>query len=233
MDKKKRIKLSLATAYHEAGHAVMHLQLNLPLRGVSIIPNKRKESLGHVHGGSIPKWVITIAETGDAWEYPRVISRALSEICAFKAGRIAERLATKKTNHEGAEGDRRAAYEWLFVLAPELATHECTALDRWLELRTSRLVKKHWSTIKLVAEALSIRRSLTGAEVRQIVTSRDPRARAQVRSYSESQQREQELAFIVEVIRDTPPKEVKAHIENLPPGERRIWLKARRVAANH
>ena len=231
MDKKKQIKQSLATAYHEAGHAVMHLQLGLPLRRASIIPNKQKGSLGHVHGGSISTWMVSLAEIDDAWEYPRIISRALREICASKAGHIAERRATKKTNHEGAEGDRSGASIWLFLLAPELATQECIALDRWLELRTTRLVKNHWSAIKLVAEALLTRRSLTGAEVRQIVASRDPLARAKVR-YSKSQLREQAVLFFAELIRGMSPASVKAHIENLSPGERRLWQKARRVAAN-
>lgn len=116
-------------------------------------------------------------------------------------------------------------------MAPELATQECIALDRWLELRTTRLVKNHWSAIKLVADALLTRRSLTGAEVRQIVASPDPLARAKVR-YSESQLREQELLFVAELIRGMSPESVKAHIENLSPGERRVWQKARRVAAN-
>lgn len=107
---KKHPTLSLrATAFHEAGHTVMQLQLGLPLRHASIIPNKRKGSLGHVHGGSIPRWMMSVTETGDAWEHPRIISRALCEICASKAGHIAERRATKKTNHEGAEGDRSGA----------------------------------------------------------------------------------------------------------------------------
>src|SRR5215831_12687522 len=110
----------------------MHLELGLPLRRVTIIPNKRKESLGHVHEGPIPKRILSLMENGDyAWGHPWAFSRALSEICASNGGCIAERLATKKMNHEGAEEDREVAYRWLSLLAPDLATEEFDALCRW------------------------------------------------------------------------------------------------------
>jgi hypothetical protein len=57
----------------------------------------------------------------------------------------------------------------------------CIALDRWLEMRTARLVNIHWLVCdQAVAEALLTRRSLTGSEIRQVVDSSNPLARANV-----------------------------------------------------
>jgi ATP-dependent Zn protease len=36
------------TAYHEAGHVVVHLYLGLPLTEVTIAPNAEEDSLGHM-----------------------------------------------------------------------------------------------------------------------------------------------------------------------------------------
>jgi hypothetical protein len=223
---KTRVHSNRATAYHEAGHAVIRLLVYLSLHRATIIPNVNGDSAGHVRGATIPAWIRTIAECGDIWEHPRLVPRALNEICALKAGHIAERCATGRANHAGASSDRNDAYLWLFLLTPEEARQEWLALDRWLEARTSRLVKEHWSAIQAVASALCERRSLTGTEVRRLVAESDPRVlpdRPLTRADRDHWRR-----VIAGFIASWSPEYLKAHLHSLPPGERRVWQQIQR-----
>ena len=227
---KKPNRVSREVAYHEAGHAVLHLILRLPLRQATIIPNQSKGSAGHVTGGTIPLWIRSIAHYGDAWEYPRALSRTLSEICALKAGHTAGRRATRRANWYGAKGDRLQAHDWIFLLVPERRLKEARALDNWLEARTTRLVKAHWKAIEGVAQELLQKRSLKGQEIRNIVQATAPAAVPEPSSSSsEHQQLVQHVALWQQGM---SPAKIDAYITNLPPGEeRRAWHQARRLSS--
>jgi hypothetical protein len=158
------------------------------------------------------------------WEHPHIVVRALSNICALKAGHVAEWRATRKADFDGARSDRRNAIKWLWALAPEDARQELRALDQWLELRTKRLVTTHWSAIEAVARALLERRSLSGREVRDAVRGmgvlRDPRpTRAE---------RDEARRLIAFWIQHQSPEETAARLKILPPGERRMWQRVQR-----
>lgn len=213
---------SRRTAYHEAGHAAISILFRLPFRRVTINPNMTAGTDGHVSGGTIPEWICALADDGDIWENPSATSRAIDTISMLKAGHIAERHATKRPDYDGASGDRMQAYDWLVCLASEEPHEELLALDRWLDLLTARLVKRHWKAIEAVAQALIERQSLSGQEVRRIVAKHDPRmVPAEPMSREERQQARTEIAWRHTTL---TREAIRAEIQSMPPSrERRLW----------
>ena len=164
-----------ATAYHEAGHAVAHFFRRLPIRQVSIQPNRWRNTLGHVRGyrpKSFVQWLegAYVGLRRESWFH----YRAVSEIVCALAGSTAEKLATKRADHVGARIDyERAAY---FAEAISATATQMSALLKWLEIVAQDLVKTRWSAVEVVAAALLDRTVLTGPEVATLCLSRRPTA---------------------------------------------------------
>jgi hypothetical protein len=113
-----------ATAYHEAGHAVVGLSEDVPTRlvGVSIVPDHAAGTLGHVSRGTPPRVRdIEPARTGSrvasiASSTPTLMTRGLVErqlrprIVELYAGVLAEKRFTgRRHDWVGASVD---AYLW-------------------------------------------------------------------------------------------------------------------------
>ncbi len=103
----RKLKQLTATAYHEAGHPVAAIEVNLPVKEVSIIPNTERNSLGQCSEPKAPRWLL------DA-EYDvslRVRDRLERMMIVLLAGPIAEARWTGRRNHVGACGDMNEAVD--------------------------------------------------------------------------------------------------------------------------
>ena len=148
-------------AYHEAGHAVVHILYGHPIAEITIKPDPVQESLGHVvsiYGGIIANQCV--ADDALQMELLRQMARA-----SF-AGLAAERLYNAEADPAGAEGD-----DWH---AADLADAFCLGKDPVLWQRrqaaaATALVRKHRVAVRDVAEALLRRKTLAPSLARKIV----------------------------------------------------------------
>lgn len=153
-----------ATAYHEAGHAVVMWELRSRQgeRGfehVTIVPNEEQGSLGHCRNVPAPSDFHPDVETR-----PEDVVRLQDDIVATFAGTEAEKRYTGRYNHVGADSDYHHAVELADYLVG--SNEECEALLRWLMVRTRALVAQPhvWAMIEALAAALLEHPTMTSEE---------------------------------------------------------------------
>ena len=155
----------IATAYHEAGHAVVSSRLGSKVKHVSIVPNERTETLGHVRHQPIPRRILRILEFG----FVTPVQRQLVEdhIIISYAGSLAERRQRGRSNHRGAQSD----YADVVGLADRLcgSAEEVDAYLAWLRIRATNSVNANWDLIESVAQALLARQKLSGDELHEVI----------------------------------------------------------------
>jgi hypothetical protein len=135
-----------ATAWHEAGHAVIAYRLGVEIIGVTIVPYRE-------YAGSCLR-LHTDPE--------RAIQIAL-------AGSLAETRISPDDDAEYDDGD----YDTASGLARDLAGSDgARELLRHMERSTRRLVDQHWAEIERVALALLNHDLLTGLQVKNIIEDR-------------------------------------------------------------
>jgi hypothetical protein len=156
-----------ATAYHEAGHAVVACQLQSAFTTVSVEPDE--DSLGRLlHAQAVPKAEWFHPEEGAI--NPRTRSWLEQRILIALAGPEAEMRFTGGTTYEdGADSDMRAAINFTEPLSAPGA--ELDAFVEWLRCRTANTVAdpSNWVAIQNVAAALLASGTLTSRQVRTIV----------------------------------------------------------------
>ncbi len=140
-----------ATAHHEAGHAVIALQLNVPFKHVTIA--EHGDSAGHV-------LFLTPART---------LGRAHRRGIVSMAGEAAQRRFNPRSirRHHG-EGDRETVVD--YALAWSGGSLE--AAEKWAQLwdvLATNLVKGRWQTIQQVAAALLERQTLSHKDCRLLL----------------------------------------------------------------
>jgi ATP-dependent Zn protease len=144
-------------AYHEAGHAVIALVLGYKVGKVTIKP--KPFTLGNVE-----------MEVGEA-SSDRCVDRDAADIKIDLAGSLAERLVNHSPLNELIEQGSRG--DWLSVrrTARQLNTQrEAEILIVMLALETAALVQQHKEAIGRVAAALLERETLTGDDIKSLVT---------------------------------------------------------------
>ena len=147
-------------AYHEAGHAVAHILYGHPIDKITIKPDRKEGSLGHVksvYGDIIQNHCL---DNDVQMELARQMVRA-----SF-AGLAAQRLFYAHADRRGADQD--------YWQAAELADGFCMGKDllRWQRrqiVAAEALVKKHRAAVRAVAEALFKRKTLAPSLARAIV----------------------------------------------------------------
>ena len=128
-----------ATAYHEAGHAVVRWCYGLEFRLVTIRPDLVDGSLGHVaHAPDEP-----------------VDGYAVS----LAAGQVAEIKFRRRLPRWGSEGDDEDIIE--IALARGMAPDTAAAWGRYCILMSRDLVNQYWREIQAVAAALLERETLS------------------------------------------------------------------------
>lgn len=163
MPKRRGEKEREATAYHEAGHAVVGLELGIRIKSVNIVQDEEAGRLGLCEGGKFPKWF-----EPDVVKDTKARLHAEEHIMFSLAGVEAELRLTGRFNHVGAHGD--------YVGADQLAVYFCEneqerfAFMNWLSLRTrNMLYREHvWLKVEAVAKALLDRERLSANELRAI-----------------------------------------------------------------
>lgn len=152
-------------AYHEAGHAVVHLCFEHDVEQISILRD------GDAAGG-----VRVNRADHDALRHEDLLEKQVPferAIMAAMAGVIAQRkFAPESVDDIHAATDRRVVDEYLDEL--ETPTPEIwAAYRRVLELRTGALLDQHWAQVERLASALLQHGTLTKDEAREAMA--DPR----------------------------------------------------------
>ena len=154
-----------STAYHEAGHAVAHWVQGLGMHEVTIIPDKKEGTLGHVSGHKIPKH---IREKFEAVYSLRAEGLARKEVIVLFAGHEAERLVSGRTSAVSWESDREMAYELMSCFS---GSEQITLL--WLKLlfaQAQAMVNSHKNLISSLGEHLLKCERMNGCEVREFLS---------------------------------------------------------------
>lgn len=155
MSKKRRA----ATAYHEAGHAVVAVEERLGIRLVTIVPNE--ELLGFVLEAPLPRDF-----KPDIGMNSRIRNRIESEARVCFAGHIAQKRAYPRS-HRLDGRDIQRAVDLVSYLVPQ--SKVLGAYLNLLYLQAENLVDFNWQEIEAVANALLERDTISGSEVRRIV----------------------------------------------------------------
>lgn len=151
-----------AVAYHEAGHAVMRLELSRRLSRVTIRP--RGDILGHTKQRR-SELDVDYFDPRD-W---RLTRWAQTEIMCALAGPEAERRLTGRRNNSGARSDDECVLD-VALQAEGYGDERRNAYVTWLKLKVRDWVAAPpvWAQIEALAKALLERDTLSGDEVRQV-----------------------------------------------------------------
>jgi ATP-dependent Zn protease len=165
---RKQAKSALAaTAYHEAGHAVVGLRLRFRMKTATIVP--RDGVLGEVEHGK-ETYLYDDLEFGR--DSARSRRRGEEVIILRLSGLTAERRFRPRAASKHALDDHEHAAD--LALSLNGGDVEVTnAHIKDLSLRTDKLVADNWPQVEAVAQALLERRTLKGAEIAAIVREKD------------------------------------------------------------
>jgi hypothetical protein len=149
-----------ATAYHEAGHAVAHVLLQVPFRKATI--REGDDYLGRVEGYKLGKTFLEKIETGDL--SLRDEDRIRRIVITLLAGHEAEQRFTGRKNSVGAASDHSSVVDFLFRVYSPKATE---AYMTFLEIRTEEELNAPgvWKGLQTVAAALLDKKTLTATEI--------------------------------------------------------------------
>ena len=152
----------LATAYHEAGHAVAAFHLGAALGKVSIKADPEDGSLGRCHT-PLPKWFNPDDIDARTHEWVR------KHVVISLAGRAAEKLLTGRNNNAGARGDLQ--YATKLALYVTGSNESAGAYLRWLTLEAGNLVNCEVQkvAIEAVARELLSRECLPSSDVKDVI----------------------------------------------------------------
>ena len=139
-----------ATAYHEAGHAVIALTLGRAVERVTIVPNQ-----GYLGACHMQK--TRVKPTKDWLE---------DEILILLAGMVAESRVTGQMYSAGASQDLRGVRR--LVLMRTDGQKQVERLERRLLDKTEYLVNDdvHWAAIQTIARELLIHQTISGRAAR-------------------------------------------------------------------
>ncbi len=162
----KRSKSQIeATAYHEAGHAVIAYLLGYKPQSATIVPTV--DTAGHViiHANPLHGFQLDIDGSDEA----RLRVESAITICF--AGPIAQKRHNPRSR-------RKAHGQWDYDTIAELGLRVCgsgeqaTAFIRWHEIVARDLVQAHWLHIARVAGQLLERERLSHADLDAIIVPR-------------------------------------------------------------
>ena len=139
----------IATAYHEAGHAVMALVFDRPVQKVSILPDQRR--LGHCE---MRKGVSRASQ-----------DRLEADILILLAGVVAEAIYSGSHNWTGAALDLQSVRRLAVMRSGQ---GQAEKLTRRLMAKTEYLLQqtRNWNAVDQIAAELLEKKSITGRAAR-------------------------------------------------------------------
>ena len=139
-----------ATAYHEAGHAVVAILMGRTVQKVSIIPSQNRLGAVTIQKGRTKK-------TSDKLE---------AEMLILLAGMAAEARVTGTYNLQGASQDLRHVEKLALSRSPN--SKQATKLIHKTLDKTNHLIsnKANWQAIKTIAKELLEHESISGRAAR-------------------------------------------------------------------
>jgi hypothetical protein len=158
-----------ATAYHEAGHAVVAWLQGHGFKGVSIVADEAAGSVGRVIVNRAPRWF-----RPDVQMDRRHRTLCEMEIRELLAGSEAERRFTGRRNHVGARRDHERAVDYADWVTGGSVDEVEPYLDR-LSVEVALMFDDdiRWRAVQRLAEELVLRGELSGSEARSIITEGD------------------------------------------------------------
>jgi hypothetical protein len=153
-----------ATAYHEAGHAVIAYVLGYRPQFVTIVPTL--DTAGHIIH---PNPLDGCQRNPDSSDEARLRIESLITIC------FAGPIAQKRYNPRSW---RRAHGQWDYEKVAELGLRVCGSAEqarafiRWREIAACDMVRAHWPRIQLVAGQLLERENLSHTDLDAIIVPR-------------------------------------------------------------
>ena len=169
-----------ATAYHEAGHAVASIFLDLDFEKVTIVPDD--EAAGRITYADLDPEIQDAWDSGDR-DDARVRQWVERSCIATLAGGIAQRRFSPRSDWKfGREGDARFPGVGK-VLEPGtdlsnvvrriddigFAGKVAATYEAYLEAQAEALIKAQWAAVQKVAEALVEQKTLFADDVLQLI----------------------------------------------------------------
>lgn len=164
MPKRTNSHRELSTAIHEAGHAVVAFFLRVRIKYVTIMPDKKRGTLGHVR-----QHPVRFARQGVFDDSLRGVDRAERYILVLFAGQIAQRKHAPRSRwRDGGSTDREKAMELFW----RICSNDERARKLYLRLlwrKAECYVDAHWSAIQAVARELIARTTLTAEQSADVI----------------------------------------------------------------
>ncbi len=155
---------TVATAFHEAGHAVVGLKLsgNLP-RTISVIPVGR--SMGRIRNCLWPR-----SFRPEKAMTALTRARLEDETATILAGSAAELRYTGRANHLGAREDVKGAKVYARLVVGDDA-EGLAAYIKWCSYLARKAVERNWAQIERFARRLADAGELEGTELEEALTA--------------------------------------------------------------
>jgi hypothetical protein len=148
-----------ATAFHEAGHAIVAWSLGVGVKGVSIVPDA--DSTGRCHHARLFRK--KYPELDDSL---RAAVRMQKNVMIALAGLIAKGMyRARSVRHYHAHADHATAVDIALHLTSSV--EEAAALIKWLEIRTRNVLRLRWPMVERLAKELLSKDTLNGAELKR------------------------------------------------------------------
>lgn len=145
------------TAYHEAGHVVMHILTDVALHDVTIVANDDEGFLGAATWNIGP----SVALQMNYGSRNREITTLARDCVRISLGGIcAEEIAFGRYYEQGAGDDLDSAHYYARVLS---RNPDGYVKRQWRETR--KMLRQNWRQVQLVADALLEQQTLTGEDV--------------------------------------------------------------------
>lgn len=151
-----------ATAYHEAGHAVLEVYLGGKLRNVSIVPLEGSH-------GRVTRFLSRTLDTPEWNDNFAALGRRLPRLIILLAGDIAQRMYRRSSFRLWhPRHDFEAVADYALKLCGG-NSDEANALIKWLCVHTEKNVKSLWPVIDKFAGKLLEQSEINGADATQLM----------------------------------------------------------------
>lgn len=147
----------IATAYHEAGHAVIALALGRPIQRVTIVPGKTHAGIDSLGQCQIQKGRFRPSKDG-----------LEDEVLILFAGMAAEAQVTGQYSTAGATQDLRGVRRWVESRAS--GERQVARLERRLLDKTEHMLSDPalWQAVESIAAALLEHETISGRTARHL-----------------------------------------------------------------